>query len=83
MMDPKAVTRGQKLELYIKATCPYCREAMDYYDSRGIAYTLHDAQKDRSARERMFALSGNDPTVPAIVVDGKYVQSGWGNPPSG
>jgi glutaredoxin len=83
MMDPRSVSPGQKLELYVKDSCPYCREAMDFYDSRGISYILHDAQKDREARKRMFALSGNDPTVPAIVVDGNYLQSGWGTPPAG
>ena len=31
----------------------------------------------------MFGYSGGDPTVPVIVVDGKYVQSGWGSPPRG
>jgi hypothetical protein len=44
---------------------------------------LHDAEHDRAARERMFAYSGGDPTVPAIVVDGTYVRSGWGDPPRG
>lgn len=56
---------------------------MAYYDAQGTKYACHDAQNDRSARERMFAYSGGDPTVPAIVVDGTYVQSGWGSPPRG
>jgi glutaredoxin len=82
-MDPRNVAAGQKLELYVKHSCPYCKEARAYYDARGIAYTVHDAQNDPAAKKRMFALSGNDPTVPAIVVDGAYVQSGWGTPPRG
>lgn len=56
---------------------------MDFYDAAGTAYTIHDAQNDRAARERMFAYANGDPTVPAIVVDGAYVQSGWGSPPRG
>jgi glutaredoxin 3 len=82
-MDPKSIAPGQRLELYVKHSCPYCREARAYYDSRGVAYAVHDAQNDREARKRMFAFSGNNPTVPAIVVDGQYVQSGWGSPPRG
>jgi glutaredoxin len=82
-MDAMAVKPTQKLELYVKPSCPYCAQAFEYYDARGIAYTVYDAQNDREARRRMFALSGNDPTVPAIVVDGVYVQSGWGTPPRG
>jgi glutaredoxin len=56
---------------------------MAHYDSAGVRYVTHDAQNDRKARERMFGYTGGDPTVPAIVVDGTYVQSGWGTPPRG
>jgi hypothetical protein len=31
----------------------------------------------------MLELTSGDITVPAIVVDGEYVQSGWGDPPRG
>ena len=82
-MDPKDVKPGHQLELYIKHDCPYCAEARRYYDGKGIEYRFYDAQNDREARKRMFALANGDPTVPAIVVDGTYVQSGWGSPPRG
>lgn len=81
--DPERIPPGSKLELYIKATCPYCRAAMLHYDSVGTPYTVHDAQNDKAARKRMFDYTGGDPTVPAIVVDGRYMQSGWGSPPQG
>ncbi|MBV9333368.1 MAG: glutaredoxin [Candidatus Eremiobacteraeota bacterium] len=81
--DVENLPPGAKLELYISPTCPYCRSAMAYYDSNATPYTKHDAQNDRRARERMFAYTKGDPTVPAIVVDGEYVQSGWGSPPRG
>jgi glutaredoxin len=83
MSDHKNVRPGQTLDLYIKPTCPYCTQARAYYDAHAIPYVLHDAEHDRAARERMFALSGGDPTVPAIVIDGTYVRSGWGDPPRG
>ncbi len=82
-VDYKAIRPGQKLELYVSPTCPYCAEACAYYDAHKILYELHDAQNDPAERARMFALTGDDPTVPAIVVDGKYVRSGWGDPPRG
>jgi len=50
---------------------------------RGFDYVIHDAQNDAAAREQMFAYTNGDPTVPAIVIDGVYVQSGWGTPPRG
>jgi len=74
---------GERVELYISPTCPYCRQAMQHYDDAGIRYVAHDAQNDREARTAMFAYTGGDPTVPAIVIDGTYVQSGWGSPPRG
>jgi hypothetical protein len=56
---------------------------MEHYDHAGTAYAVHDAQNDLDARKQMFAYTSGDPTVPAIIVDGAYVQSGWGTPPRG
>jgi len=81
--DVEHIPPGAKLELYISPTCPYCQRAMAHYDAVGTPYVRYDAQNDRKARERMFAYSGGDRTVPVIVVDGTYVQSGWGSPPRG
>lgn len=81
--DVENVTQGSTVELYISPTCPYCREAMDHYDAMGTPYVAHDAQNNRKSRDEMFAYTGGDPTVPAIVIDGSYVQSGWGKPPRG
>lgn len=83
MMDVRTLGNDRRIELYVSPSCPYCVQAREHYDARGVAYEVHDAQNDRGARERMFALTGSDPTVPAIVVDGTYVQSGWGVPPRG
>lgn len=79
----KHVPPGSKLELYISPSCPYCQTAIQHYESSGTPLTLHDAQNDPAARRAMFGYTGGDPTVPAIVVDGRYVQSGWGTPPRG
>src|SRR6185503_16948860 len=48
----------------------------DYYDSKGITYIDRDAQTNRAYRAEMFKFSGDDPTVPCIVEDGKFVQTG-------
>jgi len=68
------------LVMYTKPGCPYCEQAREYYDSKGIPYADYDAQNDLARRAEMFAFSDDDPTVPCIVLDGKYVQSGWGSP---
>ena len=68
------------LVIYTKPGCPYCQQARDYYTSKGIAFIDYDAQSDRARRAEMFSFSGGDPTVPCIVENGKFVQSGWGDP---
>ena len=81
--DVEHIPPGAKFELYISPSCPYCQRAMAHYDAAEPRTQRYDAQNDRNARKRMFAYSGGDPTVPVIVVDGSYVQSGWGSPPRG
>ncbi|MEO6913809.1 MAG: glutaredoxin domain-containing protein [Candidatus Baltobacteraceae bacterium] len=81
--DVEHIPPGSRLELYISPACPYCIRAIAHYDQLGTSYTLHDAQNDLATRAKMFAFTGSDPTVPAIVIDGTYVQSGWGKPPRG
>ena len=82
-MDLETLEPGRTVEIYVSPTCPYCSAAREHFDARGVTYAVHDAQNDRTAREAMFRYTGGDPTVPAIVVDGVYVQSGWGSPPRG
>ena len=71
------------LVIYTKPDCPYCQQARDYYNSKGISFIDYDAQNDRSHRAEMLAYSKGDPTVPCIVENGKYVGSGCGDPPRG
>ena len=82
-IDVQRVPPGAKVELYISPSCPYCRQAIEHYQATGTPYVTYDAQNDRGHRKRMFEYTGDDPTVPAIVIDGRYVQSGWGSPPRG
>jgi glutaredoxin 3 len=81
--DVEHIAPGTTLELYVSPTCPYCRAAREHYDRVGTPYTAHDAANNPDLRRKMLELTGGDPTVPAIVVNGKYVQSGWGSPPHG
>lgn len=69
--------------MYVKPGCPYCQQARDHYNANGIAFVEYDAQNDLAKQREMLAITGGDPTVPAIVEDGKYIGSGWGDPPRG
>ncbi|GAC1415209.1 MAG: hypothetical protein NVSMB5_04130 [Candidatus Velthaea sp.] len=79
-MDLEHLEPGHRVEMYVKPTCPSCVKARAFYDAQKYPYIVHDAQNDAAARERMFAYANGNPTVPAIIVDGAYVQSGWGSP---
>lgn len=71
------------LVIYTKPGCPYCEQARVHYKAEGIPFVDYDAQNDPAHRAEMLSFSGGDPTVPCIVEDGKYVGSGWGDPPRG
>jgi len=69
--------------MYTKPGCPYCQAARDHYNSSGISFTEYDAQTDKDRQREMLALTKGDPTVPAIIENGTWKQSGWGDPPRG
>ena len=69
--------------IYVKPDCPYCQRARDYYNENNIPFIEYDAQNDKARQREMLGYTGGDVTVPAIVENGEYVQSGWGDPPRG
>ncbi len=69
--------------MYVKPDCPYCQQARDHYNRSGIDFVEYDAQNDLMRQSEMLAFTDGDLTVPAIVENGVYVGSGWGNPPRG
>ena len=71
------------LVMYVKPGCPYCQKARDHFNANGIQYIEYDAQNDKARQKEMLALTGGDPTVPAMVENGVWKGSGWGDPPRG
>ncbi len=71
------------LVMYVKPNCPYCQQARDHYNSRGIPFIEYDAQNDKARQREMLAYSGGNLTVPCLVENGVYIGSGWGDPPRG
>jgi glutaredoxin len=69
--------------IYTKPGCPYCQQARDHYNAKGIPFTDYDAQNDKGRQREMLEYSAGDPTVPTIVENGVYIGSGWGDPPRG
>lgn len=48
--------------LYIKPGCPWCREALNFFDEHGIAVEVKDVLSDDDAMQRMVAVSGQTKT---------------------
>ena len=69
--------------MYVKPDCPYCQRARDYYNENDIPFIEYDAQNDKARQKEMLEFTAGDLTVPAIIENGEYVQSGWGDPPRG
>lgn len=71
------------LVIYTKPHCPYCQQAREHYNHKGIGFIDYDAQNDKARQREMLEFTGGDPTVPAMVENGIYIGSGWGDPPRG
>ncbi|NTU42317.1 MAG: hypothetical protein HGA78_04545 [Nitrospirales bacterium] len=71
----KAVVAQQnapKVELYITSWCPYCKKAMDFFQSRGIPVTVYDIEKDSAAAARKNQLDSRR-GVPFAVINGQQI----------
>ncbi len=66
------VYRPDRVRLFIKPYCPWCRQAMDWLEDQAIPYTALDVIRDRAAYEEMFRLSGQT-LAPVIDVDGRIL----------
>ncbi len=61
-----------KVELYVTSWCPYCKEARNFFKSRGIPFTEYDIEKDKNAarRKQQFDKRGG---VPFALINGTPV----------
>jgi glutaredoxin len=57
------------VRLYVKPGCPWCDEATEWLDRRGVRYEVLDVIRDAAARREMFELTGQT-RAPSIDVDG-------------
>ena len=67
----------QKIELFVTPGCPFCAEAREDLQWRGIAFEEFDVEADAAARERMLELTGGNHTVPVVVKADRPIQIGW------
>lgn len=61
------------VEIYTKATCPYCLRAKSLLQRKGVE--IHEIGVDFGGerRQEMIERAGGRMTVPQIFIDGKHV----------
>lgn len=48
--------------LYIKSGCPWCREALSFFNSQGVDLDIRDVNESAKDMDAMVALSGQTKT---------------------
>jgi glutaredoxin 3 len=62
-----------RVELYTKATCPYCARARKLLDDKGVEYDEYEVSQDMEKRSEMIQRSNGRSTVPQIFIDGRHI----------
>ena len=61
------------VEIYTKATCPYCIRAKKLLDLKGVEYCEYEISGDAEKRAEMIQRAGGRTTVPQVFIDGEHV----------
>lgn len=61
-----------KVEIYTRATCPYCIRAKRLLDMRGVDYD-EKGVGDQAVRAEMIQRAKGRSTVPQIFIDGRHI----------
>ena len=64
--------QAEKVILYVKPVCGWCRQAEHWLKSQGIKFETVDVMEDPAAFEHMEKISGQT-LAPVIEVDGKIL----------
>lgn len=61
-----------KIKIYTTPWCAYCKQAKEYFKSKGLTWEEVDVMADEKARDEMVAKTGQL-GVPVIDINGKVV----------
>ena len=62
-----------EVTIYTRMMCGYCEAAKRLLDSKGAAYTEHDASFSPELRQEMTQRANGRATFPQIFIDGRHV----------
>ncbi|CDI48897.1 glutaredoxin domain-containing protein [Clostridium tetani] len=60
------------VKVYSTPTCPYCKKAKAYFDSKNIEYKDVNVAQDEKEKEEMIEKSGQQ-SVPVIDINGEII----------
>tara|TARA_B100001109_G_C18805431_1_gene446982 strand:+ start:717 stop:947 length:231 start_codon:yes stop_codon:yes gene_type:complete len=63
---------SKKVEIYSKSNCSYCVMAMNFFNSKGIKYVVHNADEPEVFQE-MIKRNPTARTVPQIFIDDNLI----------
>ena len=62
-----------QVEIYTKATCPYCARARQLLDSKGVEYEEFEISASPDKRAEMIERASGRTTVPQVFIGGRHV----------
>ena len=62
----------RKVEIYSKSNCSYCVMAMNFFDSKGIEYSVYSCDDPKIFKE-MLERNPQARTVPQIFIDDNLI----------
>ena len=62
----------ENVEIYSKSNCSYCLMAKNYFESKGIDYTLHDAE-DIGVFKQLLVRNPAARTMPQIFINDELI----------
>lgn len=60
------------IKIYTTPTCAFCKQAKDYFKSKGLEYAEYDVSKDMEKQKEMIEKTGQF-GVPVLDINGKIV----------
>ena len=63
---------NKKVEIYSRSNCTYCVMTTNFFDSKGISYTVYSADDPKIFKE-MLERNPQARTVPQIFIDDELV----------
>ncbi|MDG1248968.1 MAG: glutaredoxin domain-containing protein [SAR86 cluster bacterium] len=62
----------ENVEIYSKSNCSYCVMAKNYFESKGIDYTVHDAE-DIDIFKKLLVRNPAARTMPQIFINNELI----------